>query len=154
MAYFGSMKEPKAPAKRICVDRLDALLFHQQLYAGIKGGLGELNGTDIVLSNGNARLAVMQEIGEGASISDDARTPLGHRAINDAVLGDDAGKIHLRDYLDDRRATDPGDPSRLGGVLEVVLVGPFVDADDTELRLEGLRVDAHALDRARGSALS
>ena len=69
------MKEPKAPAKRIVSTWLDALLFHQQLDAGIERGLGELDGAHVVLGHGDARLAFAfaQQIGEGAAVLDDAR---------------------------------------------------------------------------------
>ena len=50
------------------VDMVDALLFHQQLDAGIERRLGELDGAHVVLGDGDARLAFLQQIGEGAAV--------------------------------------------------------------------------------------
>src|SRR5690606_11361218 len=98
--------------------------------------------------------AVMKQVGVGAAGGDDAVAARGERTIDDAILGQDAGEIHLGDGLDDARAADAGnaEPSRVGG--EAVLVGPVLAADDAEARLERVRIDAYALDGARRGALS
>ena len=75
-------------------------------------------------------------------------------AVDDAVLPDDAGEVHLRDHFDDARAADAGDAGRGGGLGEARLVRPQVAADDLEARLQRLRIDAHALDGARRRALA
>ena len=78
-------------------------------------------------------------------------------AIDDAVLGDDAREVQLGDDLDDPRAADPGDARDLGRrdrLGEVRRIGPRLDADDPEPRLERRPVDAHAFDGARRRALA
>src|SRR5262245_40286230 len=48
------------------VDAIDPELVHEQACPGIEGGLGQLYGADIVLGDGDLRLAVTDGIGEGA----------------------------------------------------------------------------------------
>ena len=55
------------------VDRVDPELVHQQAGAGIKGRLGELNGADIVLGDGDCRLAVANGVREGPAARPDPR---------------------------------------------------------------------------------
>jgi hypothetical protein len=74
---------------------------YQQPCAGIECRLGELDGADIVLHDLQLRRTVMQQIGEGAAIGLDAWRDRGHAAVDDAILGDDAGQEHLRQALDD-----------------------------------------------------
>src|SRR6185503_18421622 len=85
---------------------------------------------------------------------DDAVALFGERAVDDPVLGDDAGQKHLTDCLDDAGAANASHAYALGSFLELGLVGPMIAADHLHLRLERLRIDPDALDRARGRALS
>ena len=84
----------------------------------------------------------------------DPRCPRRERAVDDAVLGHDAGQEQLGDDLDDPRAADPGDAGLGDARREGGLVGPGVDADDPEARLERVAVDPDALDGARRRALA
>ena len=85
MAYFTSIWLPKAPANVIALDLRDAVAVHQQLDAGIERGLGELDGAHVVLRDGDARLALADEVGEGAAGRFDARRASGQRAVDHAV---------------------------------------------------------------------
>src|SRR5690606_17956845 len=117
------------------VDGLHALLFHEQLGTGIKGRLGELDGAHVVLRDRDARLPVVKQVGEGAALADDARASRGKRTVDHPVLGDDAGKIHLGDYLDDARAAYAGHARGGYGLLKARFVRPQLRADDTEAGL-------------------
>ena len=94
------------------VDGLDAQVVHEQPDAGIEGGLGELDGADVVLGHQDARRAVVQQVAEGPPIGDDARRAGGLPAVDDAVGRDHAGEVELGDDLDDARAADAGDAGR------------------------------------------
>ena len=156
MAYFGSMKEPKAPAKRMRVDVVDALLFHQQLDAGIKRGLGELDGAHVVLGDGDLRLAVASADRTRCGRSGMMR---GLRAAS-APSTTPSSEMMPERYISATTsmmagAADAGD----AGCLRPLPRSPsssdhLLDADDAVLRLQRVRVDAHALDGARRGALA
>ena len=141
------------------VDLVDGELVHQQPDAGVERGLGELDRPDVVLGDGDPRrgpgsVAGVEDVAEGPAVGHDPRRPCREPAVDHAVLGDDPGQEHLGDDLDDPRAADAADP-RLGDPgREGRLVGPGVDADDPEARLERLAVDPDALDGARRGALA
>ncbi len=90
----------------------------------------------------------------GAAGLADARAARGERAVDDAVLRNDAGEVHLRHDLDDGRAADAGDAEPLGVGVEARLVRPQIRPDDLEARLERGGVDADALDGAGRGALA
>ena len=85
-----------------------------------------------------------------AAVGDDARRASRERPVDRAVGGEHAGEVELRDRLDDPRAADPGHAR----AREAGLVRPRVGADHAEPRLERLRIDPDALDRARCRALA
>ena len=85
---------------------------------------------------------------------DDARAARGELPVDDAVLADDAGEEHFRDHFDDPGAADARDSGAPHRLLEPRLIGPQVRPDHLEARLEGRRVDAHALDRPGRGALA
>ena len=93
-------------------------------------------------------------IGEGPAARFDPRRSRGKGAVDHAVGGDDAGKEHFRDRLDDAGAADAGDAGRCNCGLEARLVRPEIAADHLVLRLERFPVDPQALDRARRGALA
>ena len=99
------------------VDGLDAEVVHQQPDAGVQRGLRELDRADVVLGDGDARAAVdalVEDVAERPAVGDHARRPSRERAVDDAVLGDDAGEEQLGDDLDDARAADAGDAELVG----------------------------------------
>ena len=49
------------------LDLVDAVVVHEQLHAGIERRLGELDGADVGLGDHDARLALADDIGEGAA---------------------------------------------------------------------------------------
>ena len=77
------------PAKRIS-STIDILFFHQQLDACVERGFGQLYGAHVCLRDGEALGAVVQQVGKGAAVFEDARCSGGERAVDDAVFGDDA----------------------------------------------------------------
>src|SRR5690606_25630722 len=111
-------------------------------------GLGKLDRADVVLGDGYARAAIVEEVGIGAAVLQDAGRLGCELAVDDAVLGNDAGQEHLGDDLDDRRAADAGDAQTLRILGKAFLIRPFFRADDAEAWLQRLRIDAHAFDRA------
>src|SRR6185437_13320159 len=127
---------------------------HEQSDAGVKSGLGELDGAYVVLSDRQCLRALIDDIAKRAALRHDARTACGELSIDHTVLTDDAREEHLGNHFDDARAADPRDAGGLHGFLEPRLVGPQVGADDLEARLERRRVDPYALDRARRGALA
>ena len=77
------------------VDGVDLELVHQQPDAGIQRGLGELDRPDVVLGDRDARagtrpVALVEDVAERPAVGDDPRRARGERAVDDAVLGDDA----------------------------------------------------------------
>ena len=98
--------------------------------------------------------SVAQDVAERPAVRDDPGRTRGERAIDDAVLGDDAREVQLGDDLDDPRPADAGDAGLAGRLGEVRRVRPRLDADDPEARLERGPVDAHALDGPRRRTLS
>ena len=99
--------------------------------------------------------AVAQQIGEGAAVRQDARRFRGERAVDDAVLGDDAGQIHLGDHLDDARAADAGDAERLRPPRRSRARRTTCSTPMTLKRGSSVSgIDAHALDGAGGGALA
>src|SRR5690606_19155847 len=87
---------------------------------------------------------------------EDARGARRQLAADGPVGGDDAGEVHLGERVDDPRATDPRhlDVVLVELAVERRIVGPAIDADDLEHRLERRRVDPDALDRAGDRPLS
>ena len=141
------------------VELVDRELVHQQPDARVERGLGQLDGPDVVLGDGDARagprpVALVEDVAEGPTVGDDPRRACRQAAVDDAVLGDDAGQEHLGDDLDDARAADAGDAGLGDAGREGRLVRPGVHADDPEARLERLAVDPDALDGARRGALA
>ena len=55
IAWSGSIWLPNAPARRISSTSSIAELVHQQPDAGVERGLGQLDGADVVLGDGDAR---------------------------------------------------------------------------------------------------
>src|SRR5262249_58182555 len=106
---------------------------------------GEVDGADVVLGDPQRRLAVAQQVGEGAAVGLDARRTRGHGAVDDAVLVDDAREIHLRQRLDDAGAAYASDADLLGRFGETRLVRPFLACDDADTRFERLAIHSHAL---------
>src|SRR3546814_8332048 len=96
----------------------------------------------------------MQQVGESAPVGLHARAARRRGAVDGAVLGEDAGEVHLRQHLDDAGAADAGDAELPGLLREAFLVRPEIAADYFEARLQGLGVDAHALDGAGRGALA
>src|SRR6478752_6098909 len=99
------------PGEADLVHGVDLQLVHQQPDARVERGLGELDGSDIVLGDHDARAAgdpLVQDVPRGAAVGDDARRARGERSVDHAVLGDDAGQEQLRDDLDDPRTADAG----------------------------------------------
>ena len=96
----------------------------------------------------------LQDVGESAAVGDDAVVAFGQPSVDDAVLVDDAGQVHLGDDFDDPRTANTRDagPCRRGGECRVV--GPQVAADHLVAWLERRGIDPHALDRARRGTLS
>src|SRR6185437_575924 len=135
-------------------DVLRSESVHEQSDAGVKSGLGELDGAYVVLSDRQCLRALIDDIAKRAALRHDARTACGELSIDHTVLTDDAREEHLGNHFDDARAADPRDAGGLHGFLEPRLVGPQVGADDLEARLERRRVDPYALDRARRGALA
>ena len=99
-------------------------------------------------------VAAMQHIRERAVVGDDAIAARRDAPVDDAVLVDDAGEVHLRDDFDDAGAADARDAGLRRRVGESRVVRPEVAADHLVARLERHGIDAHALDRARRGALA
>src|SRR5208283_1297077 len=97
---------------------------------------------------------LVQNIGEGAADWLDARRVLGQRAVDHAVLSDDARQKQLRDRLDDSRAADAGDTQAHRRIGEARVAGPEVAADHLEARLQRFPVDPDPFDRAGSRALA
>ena len=92
------------------VDRVDAELIHQQADPGIQRGLGELDGTDVVLGDDHARPArdpIVQDVARRPAIGDDPRGARRERPVHHAVLGDHAGEEQFGDDLDDPEPQTP-----------------------------------------------
>ena len=132
------------------VDVVDPVALAEQHAARVERRLGELDLADVVLGDRQQRLAVGEDVGEGAAVGDDPGRACRERAVDRAVGREHAGEVELGDHLDDPRAADAGHV-RAG---EARLVRPDLAADHPEAGLERLRVDPHALDRARRGALA
>ena len=72
--------------QRDALRRAGAAALDQQFRAGVERGLGELDRAHVGLVDEEARLALVQHIGEGAADRLDARRPRGQRAVDHAVL--------------------------------------------------------------------
>ena len=105
-------------------------------------------------AGGSPLPARVEDVAERAPVRNDPRRPRRERAVDDAVLGHDAGQEQLGHDLDDPRAADPGDAGLGDGCREGGLVRPGIDADDPEARLERVAVDPDPLDRAGRGALA
>jgi hypothetical protein len=136
------------------VDRVDLEPVHQQAGASVERRLGQLDRAHVVLHDADLRLALANQVGEGAALGLNARRALSQAAVDGAVAQDDAGEVHLGQRLDNARAADAGDAGLLGRLGEARVVGPEIRADHPEARLQGLAVDAHPLDGAGGGALA
>ena len=141
---------PNAPARRIRSTRLDPVALHEQRAAGVERGLGELDLPDVVLRDHELGLAGPEHVREGASVRDDAGRSGRERAVDRPVGREHPCQVELGDRLDDPGAADAGHVH----VGESRLVRPRIAPDHADARLEGLRVDAHALDRPRRRPLS
>ena len=73
IACLTSIWLPKAPASVMRSTVADAVAVHQEAHAGIERRLGELDGAHIVLRDRDARLALADEVAEGAPVALDAR---------------------------------------------------------------------------------
>src|SRR3546814_8929097 len=71
----------------------------------------------------------MQQVGESAPVGLHARAARRRCAVDGAVLGEDAGEVHLRQHLDDAGAADAGDAELPGLLREAFLVRPEIAAD-------------------------
>src|SRR5579872_6896680 len=140
--------------QRDALGRGGAEALDQQLGAGIERRLGELNGANIGLIDHQARLAVMQQIAEGAADRLDALILFGEGAVDHAVFGNDPGEIHLGDDFDNARAADAGNAGRSRRFGEAFFVRPELATDHLETRLQSRAINAYPLDRARGGALA
>ena len=77
------------------------------------------------------------DVAECAPVGDDAVAARGQLTVDDAVLIDDAGEVHLRDHFDDSRTADAGDAGGRRRLGKSRFVGPQIRADDLEARFEG-----------------
>ena len=84
------------PGQHHPVNRLNLQLVHQESEPGIERGLGQLDGTNIILGD---RHGLRDTIAEGPAILLNPGGNSGFPAINLTILGDDAGQIHLGDDL-------------------------------------------------------
>ena len=147
-AWTGSMWAAERPGEPDPRDPFEPVALEEQHAARVERGLGELDLADVVLRHAQLGLARMEDVRPGPTVGDDARAPRGEAPVDRAVGRDHAGEMQLGDRLDDPGAADARD-ARL---REAGLVRPRLAADHAYARLERLRVDPHALDRAgRGS---
>jgi hypothetical protein len=111
-------------------------VVHQQAGAGVQRGLGQLDRAHVTLFDVDARLAVVQQVSEGALAGLDPRTPGGRCRVERAVRQDDAGKVQAGNRFDDARAANARDAllAQLRG--EARVVRPALAADDAETRLQ------------------
>ena len=109
IACFVSMWLPKAPASPMRSTSVDAEVVHQQRDARVQRRLRELDRAHVVLRDLHRHVAAVQHVGEGPAVGDDAVAARGERAVDHAVLRDDAREVHLGDDLDDAGAADAGD---------------------------------------------
>ena len=71
MAYFTSMCEPKAPARRTVSSGIHRQVVHEQADARVQRGLGKLDGAYVVLGHEDALFTIMQQVREGTPVGDD-----------------------------------------------------------------------------------
>ena len=131
------------------VDMVDAELVHQQARAGVERRLGELDGAHVGLQDADLGLpragSAPQDVGEGAPGRHDAVAARGERAVDHAVLVDDAGEEHLADRLDDAGAADAGDAD----VAAVVAKAGSSDQRSPPITLSAARASPGRCARAR-----
>ena len=58
----------KGAGERDAVDRRNAIVIHQQAHTSIERGLAELDGAHVVLGDGDARLALSDQIAKGPPV--------------------------------------------------------------------------------------
>ena len=114
-------------------DRRVAGVLDEQLDARPQRRLGELDRAHVVLRDHQARI-IVQHVGERPPIGDDPSSTCGQLAADGAVGVDDPRRDHLGDGVDDPRSAHAGHAGAA--------------ADHADLRLQRVRVDAHALDGA------
>ncbi len=78
IAWSGSIWLPNAPARRTSSTLVDGELVHQQPDAGVERGLGQLDGTHVVLGDGDPRrrprsVAGMEDVAERPAVGHDPR---------------------------------------------------------------------------------
>ena len=121
------------------IHALDAEFIHEECDARVQGGLRELDRAHVGLRDLHRHGAAVQDIGKRAPVRDDAIASRRERAVDDAVLVDDAGQVHAGDDLDDPGAADTGDAGAGGRCGECRIVRPELAADHLVARLERRR---------------
>ena len=120
------------------VDGLDPGVIHQQPDAGIERGLGELDRPDVVLGDDDAAGSTEPSWRTYENVRPSG-TIRGVRAAEPSMTPSRVmtpARIELGDHLDDAAAADAGDAGGAVASGEPGLVGPWLDADDPEPRLE------------------
>ena len=79
------------------VDMVDPVALAEQHAARVKRRLRELDLADVVLGDRQQRLAVGEDVGEGAAVGDDPRRARGERAVDRAVRREHAREVQLGD---------------------------------------------------------
>ncbi len=133
---------------------VDSQVLHQEFDASVEGGLGELNGTNIVLGDCERYRASMYDIAESAAGWHDAVAARSQLSIDHAVLVDDARQVHLGNHFDDARAADARDAEAARDLGEARVIRPEVRADDLESGLQGGGIDSDPLDGTGRRALT
>ena len=153
IAWTGSMWLPNAPASRIRSTRSIAVAVHQQRAAGVERGLGELDRAHVVLRDRElAARRRAEHVGEGAAVRRRCAAcarPARRRSSPSVVIMPARYSSAITSMM-----PEPQTPVTSRRAGEARLVRPGVGADHLEARLERLRVDAHALDRAGRRALA
>ena len=92
------------------VDVIDSQALHQQLDAGVQRCFRQLDCAHVGLRDLHlARRPDAADVRESPPFATIRGAARGQPPIQDAVLADDAGQVHLGDDLDDAGAADAGD---------------------------------------------
>ncbi len=147
----------KSTGQADAIDLLHAHALHQKAHTRVQRGFAQLDGAHVVLQNPQCGFfggSGSEFVAEGAAVWLDARGARGQVAVNRALVADDAGQIHLGQRFDDARAANAGHAGVGYRSGKAGVVRPQVATDHFVTRLQGHRVDAHALNRTGRGALT
>ena len=119
----------KGASQANAVHGLHAHALHQEAHPGVERGLAQLDGAHVVLHDfewGRVRRGAVQLIRKSASIGLDARVARTQVAVDHTVMANDTGQVHLRQCLNNSRATHAGYAGGRHGGVKTGVVGPQV----------------------------